>query len=339
MGYATVMRVPRIANYAEALKKYDNTKPIKGRSDEPRPLGDRRNVDTYSIRKNVWTDAIELVLYRTPVIKFTVEDEVIINIDNWPSASTCQFISRILFGVTANRVRGEVVLSFADGSRAKLPAKGELALSPRGDGRWVPKQKQILFDYRINRKGANNVRRRVSQFKDYLSGVVKLKADHIVQNEGHPYLERRFDVVKMTYAELIEVFGQQADINTNTRFRPNVDYWMNLDKKPAIPHAEVNWADYREITEKFYEIVRNDQDDNCRHQNYWLAFCILFALNNHLYWREDVNTWASLGTDMFETHLERVLFTMFSDEVFTRVQLPEGKVPTGKYDNYVRSEE
>jgi len=30
---------------------------------------------------------------------------------------------------------------------------------------------------------------------------------------------------------------------------------------------------------------------------------------------------------------------MFSDKVFTKVALAEGKVPTGKYDEYVMTEE
>ena len=88
MGYATVMRVPRIRTYAEALKKYSNTKPIRGRDGDPVPLGERRHVDTYSIRKNVWTDTIELVLYRTPVIKFKTDDEVVVGFGQWSSAST-----------------------------------------------------------------------------------------------------------------------------------------------------------------------------------------------------------------------------------------------------------
>ena len=120
MGYATVMRVPKIYNYADALRRFNNTKPIKGRSEEKRPLGERRDADTYSIRKNVWTDAIELVLYQTPVITFTQEDEVRIKFGTWSSASTCQFIDRILSSVHCNRVRGNVVLSFVDGSKAMI---------------------------------------------------------------------------------------------------------------------------------------------------------------------------------------------------------------------------
>jgi hypothetical protein len=343
MGYATVMRVPRVRDYAEAVKKWNNSKPIKGRAENDphtasRPLGERRDVDTYSIRKNVWTDAIELVLYRTPVIKFTVEDEVILRIDNWPSASTCQFITRVL-GVNANRVRGDVVLHFADGTKAMMPAQGELVLVQK-DGRWLPKETQTLYDYRVNRKEANNVRKSVSQFRDYLSGVIKLKTEEKVINEGTHY-EHRINLVKATYGELIAVFGADDYDEADTRTRPKADKWKISDK-PKYYGGNVKdevWSNYRTATAEFYDLVRNDQDDNARHQNYWIAFNILMVQGQSLHWRDDMDYYITLGAEQFDKFLDRILFKMFSDKVFTKVALAEGKVPTGKYDDYVMTEE
>lgn len=349
MGYATVLRVPRISTYAEALKKFDNTKPIKGREPEIRPLGDRRNVDTYSIRKNVWNESIELVLYRTPVIKFTLDDEVKISFGRWSSASTCQFISRVLLGVGAYRVKGQVVLGFTGTTtKAMIGDHEELVLVRGANGGWIPKEKQVLCDYRISRKEANNVRKMVSQFRDYLSGVLKLKTEEIVLNEG-TYYEQRHNVVRLTYDEMVAVFGK--DVNThNDTFRPAVAEWVKLDEKPKWTNLENHarlWQAYRDRTTKFFDLVRNDQDDNARHQNYWIAFNILFAQgnnlywrdSNNLYWRDNMDAWASLGVDQFEKSLDKILFTTFADRVFKRVELPEGRVPTGKYDDYVMTEE
>lgn len=338
MGYATVMNVPKIHNYADALKRYDNTKPIKGRDDEPRPLGERRYVDTYSIRKNVWTEAIECILYKTPVVKFTTEGEIIINIDNWPSSSTCQFIDRVIPSVRANRVKGQVVLHFADNSKAMLPARGELTLVRDSNGRWTPKVKQTLYDYRVNRKEANNVRKTVSMFRDYINGVVKLKGEERVINED-TYYETRFSIVKTTYAELIEVFGKEENEH-ETKCKPNVDGWDKLIDKPKYwsDKAEA-WQMYRDKTEKFFDLVRNDQDDDARHQNYWIAFNLLMVQGQSLHWRDSAESQVTLGVEQFGKHLEKILFKMFADKVFTRVELPEGKVPTGKYDEYVMTEE
>ena len=335
------MNVPRIRDYAEAIKQFNNSKPIRGRDEEKRPLGDRRNVDTYSIRKNVWTEAVECVLYKTPVVKFTTEGEIILNIDNWPSASTCQFINRVVPSVSANRVRGDVVLHFADNSKAMLPAKGELALVQDSNGRWFPKVKQVLYDYRVNRKEANNVRKQVSQFKDYLSGVIKLKGEDRVLNEGTHY-ESRYSIVKATYEELIEVFGRADLGDGDLRYSPDATKWGKISDKPKYyggTNKEEIWSQYHEMTEKFFDLVKNDQDDNARHQNYWIAFNILLVQGQSLYWRDNLSYTVTLRADQFEKHLDKILLTMFADKVFTKVALVEGKTPTGKYDNYVMTEE
>jgi len=99
------------------------------------------------------------------------------------------------------------------------------------------------------------------------------------------------------------------------------------------------WANYRQATAEFYDLVRNDQDDNARHQNYWIAYNILFVQEQSLYWRNDMDSQVTLGIDQFEKVLDKVLFTMFSDKVFTKVALAEGKVPTHKYADYVMTEE
>ena len=344
MGYATVMKVPRLRNYAEALNKFNNIKPVRGRDDDKRPLGARRNVDTYSIRKNVWTEAIECVLYQTPVVTFTQEDEVKIKFGRWSSASTCQFIDRLLWNVRTNRVRGDVVLHFNNGTKAMVRDHEELVLVREANGAWTPKEKQTLYDYRVSRKGANEVRKSVSQFRDYLAGVVKLKAETTTYNEG-TYCAHTITRVKASYTELIEVFGKAEDDDgvNNGRVRPDVDAWSNLDAKPKYWGGDTGkvlvWQEYRDRTTKFFDLVRNDQDDNCRHQNYWIAFNVLFIQDQRLWWRDDAEFNVFTEVEAFAKFLDKILFTMFSDKVFKKVALAEGKVPTGKYDEYVLTEE
>lgn len=341
MGYQTVMRVPRIADYKEAYKKWNDTKPLRGRSEDIRPLGERRDVDTYSIRKNIWTEAIELVLYQTPVIKFTADDEVVLNYGRWPSASTCQFITRVLAGVGASRVRGDVVLGFstADGRVIQKLGENEELVLVRVDGRWQPKQIKTLFDYRINRKEANNVRKDVKQFRDYMQGMVKLMEDESVLY-GQTYKR-----VTRTYAELGEVFGYRRELK-ESMVRIDVNDWARLAEKPNNLYVdpEMNkkeWALYHMMSDKFYELVKNEQDENTRHQNYWIAFNILFTYRNYVYWVDESimhEKKLHLASEYLEKYLEDILFNRFSDRVFKMVELEKGKVPTGRYDKYVRSE-
>jgi len=338
MGYATITNVPYMYSYEQALKKWQSTKPIRGREPEIRPLGERRDCDSYSIRKNVWTDVIELVLYKTPVVKFTPDNEVILNFGPWSSSSTCQFISGVLQSVRTRRQQGAVVLEFRDGSKAMLGQNEELVLVADSHGCWTPRAKQTLYDYRVNRKQANNVRRLVSQFHDYMSGMVKLRAEPV---EGY-YGTISHKAVHTTYADLSAVFGEIKQTGGSEYLRPNVDKWIGLAEKPKHcrpEHKVEKWAEYRERAQKFFDLVRNDQDDNARHQNYWIAFNILFVQEATMYWRANSDTKVSVNIAQFERYLYKTLFTMFADKVFTKVALAEGKVPSGRYDDYVLTEE
>ena len=337
MGYATIVNVPYIDSYEKALAKWHSTKPIRGRTPEIRPLGQRRDCDVYSIRKNVWTNVIECVLYTTPVVRFTPEDEVILNFGGWASSSTCQFVGGVLRNVYAGRQRGNVVLSFSNGAKAMLGTNEELVLVRGAHGGWVPRAKQTLYNYRINRKEANNVRKSVSEFRDYLKGIVKLKTENV----SGVYGRGSFSSVSTTYAELFEVFGRE-EMPVHSGFRPDVKKWTGLAEKPEHCRPEnkaEHWGKYRERALQFYDLVRNNQDDNVRHQNYWLAFNILFVQMDNLYWRTEEQVKVHMNADYFEKFLDKALLTMFSERVFEKVALAEGKVPSGKYDNYVLSEE
>ena len=134
------------------------------------------------------------------------------------------------------------------------------------------------------------------------------------------------------------MFGQ--DETNNGKYRPNVQGWDKLTEKPKYwQDKTLAWQTYRERVEKFFELVRNDQDDNARHQNYWIAFNVLLVQEQSLHWSDSMERQITLGVDQFNKVLEKILFKMFSDKVFDKVALPEGKVPSGKYDDYVKTEE
>ena len=343
MGYQTVMRVPRINNYAEAVRKFNNTKPIKGREPTLVPLGERRDCDTYSIRKNIWNENMELVLYQTPVIKFTPDDEVLINFGRWSSASTCQFIGRVL-SIGANRVRGEVVLHFVNGTKALVKDEATLTLVRNSHGHWAPKDAQVLTDYRVSRKGANAVRKRVSKFRDYLSGMLKLKGETITYNQGTHY-EHTTERVTFTYPELAEALGKKwhdaVKMNTDMMM-PNVEQFACIFKPQQWQSQNGGaWEKFEEQSAMFYELVRDDQDDNVRHQNYWIALCALVGLQGRLWYADEEDfdkRTVSADPNKVMSTLEKALFMRFSDEVFQEYQLDAGQVPRGKYADYVRKQ-
>lgn len=112
-----------IRNYAEALRKYEGTKHIRGRSEDQRPLGKREKVDSFRIWKNVNND-IQCILFSTPVVTFTTDDNIVINLGGWTSSTTCLFINEVIArGVSARIFDGSMVLRLENGKEYRIDDK------------------------------------------------------------------------------------------------------------------------------------------------------------------------------------------------------------------------
>ena len=106
MGYRTVNHVPSIYTYAQARHIFDKVVPIRNR--DIKPLGQRRDADTYHIRMNDMGD-VECVLYKTPVVTFHPDETVTLTTDGWDTVSTHQFIWAIT-GCATRGSRGKTVI-------------------------------------------------------------------------------------------------------------------------------------------------------------------------------------------------------------------------------------
>ena len=132
MGYATIRRVPQVRSYEQALSIFSNSRPVRGRAEEVRPLGDRRDADTYRVRKN--GEAIELVLYKTPVITFTPDGEVSLFVDGYNTVATHQFIGWVL-GISVHGARRTTVLTI-NAEKFTLADSDKLRMRMGEDGNW-----------------------------------------------------------------------------------------------------------------------------------------------------------------------------------------------------------
>lgn len=316
------MNVPRIMNHRHAKQVYEVVKPIRGRSPEIRPLGSRRDADTYQIRMN--GDDVELVLYKTPVVTFKPDNTVELRTAGWSTVSTRQFISRTL-GIPTHGEIGESIVTIG-GTKHILPTDGE-CMTVRMDERenWcLVSAVQTHFDWKMNRKAANNVRARYAKFIDYLDGIMRLRKD--VEDGG----------IDVAYAEYAEAFGEQEKKN----------YWGNdtykcvdLGLYSSIAHKSGGrWVrddiTYEDSTKAFFKLITSGA-----HDDFYKASLILFATvgggQMSLVSARTIHVQESRVDDK----LNEVLYKYHSDEVFDKVQMPEGKLPKGKYKNWVNKEE
>lgn len=85
--------MPALYAYSAAYKRWENTKKVRGRAWDCRPLGDVRRHNYMRIEKT-YGDVIDCVLYDTACVRFHPTGEIEIN--PYPSKSTNDFINTIL---------------------------------------------------------------------------------------------------------------------------------------------------------------------------------------------------------------------------------------------------
>jgi hypothetical protein len=175
--------IPRLSSYEEALAHLNDVKPIAGNGVNAgiRPLCNTyngRKKTQYFIRKKkhpaaASKQAIECVLYDTPVVTF-VEDGTIYIDMSYPSVTTHSFISEIL-------CKYRVHCCYRDGktwlrSRGKdwwLPHGYGVTFKVMGDG-IEPVKPRLMDRYVVNRSKAKEVYAKYAAFTSHCVALSKL---------------------------------------------------------------------------------------------------------------------------------------------------------------------
>lgn len=327
MGYATVRRVAVVQDYARALKLHDDIKPLRGRSPELKPLGERRDADTYSIRKN--GDAVELVLYRTPVITFEPDGDVVLFIDGYNTVATHQFISWVL-GISAGGVRRTTVLTI-NNSKYTLAGQDKLRLR-KEDGNWHVLNPTQQWTWRLDRKAVTNVRSKYGEFYAYLKGFVNLRSESITESAWKmPRTQSRtYDEIHVQQSEFKGVFGSMTSVRSYA--------YMDKRGKQHINWTNVKAEQYKASSNAFEVLIRPDQPEEDKHTNFYKAALLLVAkLENDAM---DIRTDSvRVRSKHIVPLLDDVLFMMNAHQVLVRKPLPQGKVSSGIYEHWMMEQE
>lgn len=177
--YGARYELPTLYNWMDATLKERDTKPIRGRSPECKPLGKRRNTHV-TIRKDA-DESIACRLYRTDVVTYHKDGRIEIRLDGWASQSTIAFIEEVL------NVRGSIAHNHAwiGATREGCTQVGMYALHTHevntfrrnGHGDLEFQNPVQIKTHKINRAGANNVRKAYKPFKDYIVRTMRLRDD------------------------------------------------------------------------------------------------------------------------------------------------------------------
>jgi hypothetical protein len=298
-GHQRNSGIIQINDYATALKLWEDTKPIRGRAVDTRPLGHRRN-DHYLINF-LPEGAVECILYKTPVVTFWENGDVVIKHDGYNSVSTCNFIGEVL-GLHSSIFNYKTLVGFG-GKNYVVPDSG---LTIKRNDNWVyePVNPVPVMGHAIDRKGANNVRARYKPFNSYLSSMCRLKA-------GSDYPQ----------SELCRVFGK-------------VEGRYPQPKMPAdLSHEERNgWED---SVKDFFKLI-TDTKEETRNDSFYKALLQMAYSFGTTKWNAHETEGYVLHEKKALKSFDELVIGFHRSETLIEKVLPEGVVRKDSNGKYFR---
>lgn len=337
MGYSTVKHVPRTLTYGDAMYIYKNSIPIRGRDPEVRPLGQRRNADTYWVRKE--GDDVQYMHYRTPVVTFKPDNTIEVCMGGWNSVSTRQFISQVL-DVRMGVSRGVATMLVGDEKYAfrapdRLVMKRVPSESGINAGNWSMLSFPRQTGLRVNRQAANNVRARYKAFEQYLKGFLKVRKD---ENDG----------VRITAHELGQAIGFMKSVeptyaivnrlgNSGRTYRSGASVYQFIDLTEwrlicSEPYSGQEKQNRNVVLEKARKLMQSEN-----HEDYYKMAMILCSCNSYnvLAYDETGENWITETTSFVNVAYKNLVTKMHADEVLERIELPTGSIPNQTYERWL----
>jgi hypothetical protein len=286
-----------LANYNEAIHKWENTKPIRGRGVEVRPLGNRRQANQYKIEL-LPEGGVACVLYNTAVVTFFTDGDIRIKNDDWNSVSTCNFIDEVLWGLRSRIYNNDLYIRTHQGEFAL--GKEGIWLRMNGQGILEVKTDKLepKYVHAIDRKKANNVRAQYKPFTDYAIRMCKLKGSDI-----YPI------------SEMARMFPHPTVPNA-------YDMGIGLDNR-----AYDKWTD---SIKNLFTLIKSEGES--QHDNFYKALLMLAnAFGGHMY--KEPKGYV-LTEAKVKTAIDDLIVGFHRDEVLVQKEVPIGvarRDSNGKY--------
>jgi len=307
---ARVRKIQYIRSFEDARKRYESIKPIRGRADDTtRPLSDREAVDTYSIRKRVKEGKVsyECYLYGTPVLTYTEgstpNGDITINMGNYPSASTRTFITEIVGlpcavsnGTSYITLPSGKVVSPRIGPKVVLPRTGPTVVRKSEDGKtWELIISAPVYEIQLQREEAKVIRAQYKEFTDYVDNMIKLRREP--SPSGMWFM-------RMEFAEF---------------------------KGETLPEIS-DWSRQSVVHDLMFRSIATGGTEN-----FYKAFLLLVASahNVGLVYKNPHAPAFNIRPEVIKDKFKELLYKHHSKEVFKKVELPLGKIPSKKYDGWV----
>ena len=165
-------------NYENMKKHHDETKPIRGRNTDVRPIG-KRTKDSETIE--MVDDVVACKLYRTEVVKYYPDGRIGVNIDGWCTQATVEFIGQHSPFYACKRFNQIWVATYGeegyDHKFYPVPTDHELIFKDK-----VPQGNYFIQKKVINRERIKVARDRFKPFLDWAKVFLSLSDGVIAGN-------------------------------------------------------------------------------------------------------------------------------------------------------------
>jgi hypothetical protein len=325
------MNVPRVLTYALAKNLHDSIKPIRGRSPEIRPLGNRRDADSYWVRMN--GEDVEFVLYKSAVITYKPDGGVVLTPDTYSTVSTHQFFDRVL-GVDARASRQNSVIGLLNKkgevmNRYTVRGKDTLTLKLDKSGNWqCVEGAKPQFAWHLNRQEATNVRLRYKEFITYFKGMVSLRTEEIEM----PYYSTTYQGIRVSLHEIQQAF--KSELSEPDNILGTVQYIQDLPRR-NYNYGSQREAEYRDGIAWFIEAIKSDQPEDVKHLNFYRGALAVLLTAERIYQRgQEDNTYIAKAKNIAKA-LDTTLLRAHAEQVLVRKELPIGSVSKGTYEGWL----
>jgi hypothetical protein len=224
MSFSQFTDMPSLGSYKRALDHYNSITPIRGRTEDVRPLcntttGRRKTHLRILPTTYDGLPAMACRLYNTDVVIYVSDGRVVIDND-YPSQSTNSFASALTpFGMVLGRRYNETWV-WCRGQAYWLPVRAKLEMEQPDNGiGWYPVEPHTFYKHVANRKVLSAFTKQYKPFGDHCMNIVKLLGANAQANTEYvrtPDAQVLRDASREGWGEATKYFLKQAEVTTWT---------------------------------------------------------------------------------------------------------------------------
>jgi len=176
LGRNTLRAIPTLRNYNDASKWEADTKPIRGRTPEVKPLGNRKQT-YFSIRREP-DESIVLVSGSYVFMRFRPNDDVLLyDAHKWGSKATDNDLRSEVTHMDIQTFQTRVWVTIRGASSYLRQGENVENIFRYENNRWTYLNPPTITKHVVNRKRAKEVRARYVPFMAYMNAMIKVRGD------------------------------------------------------------------------------------------------------------------------------------------------------------------